>query len=597
LIAFLKSELRLAFLCVKRNYFRYYFSHDIAAQFKIGGCILTNQQPEITQSQARKLEKVLLKSKKRSEVESRQLVDVYFALGKYQQTINLIKQGTKQYLHWQQDLPLLLLLSRAYCSVNKLSDGLLVLQQSVQLNQTIDNAEAVLGLVQLYNKEFNLCKVEELAPLLLKWQNYHLQGLLALIENAGRLGDKNLLAQRLLKVIPYYQSLTNPVYLCTMMMRCNLLDESQKLLSLYEGHLNHAIPSLQADIAIAHKDYAKAVALLIEQETSVSPYTCYRKALALDKLGEFVQAFDYFNEAAALRQKEFGTSNNKDLLPFFKLTEASRSYTKTKVGEELNTDTESTHVFIFGFPRSGTTLLDNVLDTQKNLRVVSELPVLFFVKKVITESLGYKYPEDLVKISDEDLTFLRSFYFIKTRQMGFCLNEQDILIDKSPHHSVDLPLIKLLFPKAKLILCLRHPLDVCLSCFQQDFNPIKNNLKLITLDNIVKRYQQVFLLLEKYATNLGFDIFTVKYEDLVQDFDKQISQVFDFMNYQPVEDYSNFHQHAAQKYVQSSSRGQTDKPLYTTSLYRWRNYAEQLGPFIPQLTYFIDKFGYDSNNE
>jgi tetratricopeptide (TPR) repeat protein len=561
----------------------------------LGGWVLKKQQTELTKSQARKLEKGLLKRKKRSEAESRQLVEVYFTLGKYQQTTNAIEQSTKEYVHWQQDLPLLLLFSRAYTCLNQFNNALQVLEKSVLLDKSVNNAEAVLGLVQLYSKEFNLCKVEEIAPLLLKWQDYYVQGLLALIENATKLGDKDLLVKRLLQVMPYYQSLSEPKYIFTLMLRCGLLEKSQTFLTLYESHFNQTFPLLHARIVMAHKDYAKAVTLISEQETSVAPYACYQKALALDKLGEFSQAFDYMSKGAALRQKEFGASTNKDLLPYLKLAEDPHFIAKMQPEGQINTDLSP--AFIFGFPRSGTTLLDNILDTQTSLQVMSEQPVLIFVKRALTKTLAYKYPEDLGRLTEDDLDYLRKLYFIKAQEMGFILDSNNTLIDKGPHHTIDLPFIKLLFPQAKLILSVRHPLDVCLSCFQQDFVANKSNGKLITLGNLVTRYQQVFLLLEKYMTFLELDVLTVKYEDLVQDFDQQISRVFTFLNYQPTEDYAEYYKHAAQKYVNTSSHGQTDKPLYTSSLYKWRNYAEQLGPYIPQLAYFIDKFGYDSNCE
>ena len=179
--------------------------------------------------------------------------------------------------------------------------------------------------------------------------------------------------------------------------------------------------------------------------------------------------------------------------------------------------------------------------------------------------------------------------------MGFELDFNKTLIDKGPHHTIDLIFIYLLFPNSKLILSVRHPMDVCVSCFEQDFEPTQRNQTLITLDDITERYRQVFSLLEKYEKVLDLDILELKYEELVLDFDTQMKNVFSFIHHTPTDGFGRFYEHASNKFVQSSSRGQTNKPLYNSSINGWLKYRTHVEQYIPQLKYFIDKYGYNKN--
>jgi hypothetical protein len=203
------------------------------------------------------------------------------------------------------------------------------------------------------------------------------------------------------------------------------------------------------------------------------------------------------------------------------------------------------------------------------------------------------YPLDIYKLNTEDKNLLRKSYFQHITEQGYGLPQSGIIVEKDPHSTEALPFIQQIFPAAKIIITLRHPLDVCISCFQIHFKSnIKNN-QLMTMEDIVNRYINVFTLLGSYQNELSIQPYFIRYEDLVTDIKGEMTKVFNYMGVIPNDNYLLFHKHADNKFVNTASRGQTNQPLYKSSVYKWRNYDEQLAPYKDKLRYFIEKFGYD----
>lgn len=113
------------------------------------------------------------------------------------------------------------------------------------------------------------------------------------------------------------------------------------------------------------------------------------------------------------------------------------------------------------------------------------------------------------------------------------------------------------------------------------------------MEDIVNRYIDVFTLLERYENELSIQPHFIRYEDLVTDIKGEMTKVFEYMEVTPNDNYLSFHKHADDKFVTSASRGQTNQPLYTSSMYKWKNYDVHLAPYKEELRYFIEKFGYD----
>jgi tetratricopeptide (TPR) repeat protein len=537
-------------------------------------------------------EQILSASANPDAGETRLLFEIKIAAKKFGEALELAAEGFKQHDSWNRDARLLYLAASACAALNKVDEARVFLEQSVDLDSGRENAAALMGLVELYLGQHNLRGVEAVAPRLLEWPEFSIRASILLMKNAALLGDKALLAQRCKALATRYESIPAADFSAFIdhLIGSGCLAESQDLLDKLESRARKPLPLLRSAIEMEQRNYGKVAALLSDKVLRDHPAAHYRKGLALDRLGDYASAFKQFSAGAAFRKSQVTQKRRSNLSDFHGLL-GDQAFISRVMGSESRSN-EPRLGFIFGFPRSGTTLLGNLVDTQSSLSVMPERPVLFFVKQAISETFGCRYPSDLPKLKDDELRQLRDFYVQKATEMGFEPAANRMLIDKGPHHTIDVLLIRWLFPEARLILSLRHPLDVCLSCFQHDMEPNPNNNELITLADIVSRYRQVFSLLAAYRKTLQLDLLEVKYEDLVLDLDRQVGMVLRFLGLEEFEDYRAYHERAARRFIQSSSRGQADQPLYDSSVYKWTNYRSQLAPIAPGLDAFIEKFAY-----
>jgi hypothetical protein len=250
-----------------------------------------------------------------------------------------------------------------------------------------------------------------------------------------------------------------------------------------------------------------------------------------------------------------------------------------------------TPVFMIGFPRSGTTLLDTILATQNEIRTLSEVDGISAVRQKITDT-GKTWPDEGAALTARDVDRLRDIYYEHNELFLRDDEHFSVLIDKLPLNIVHLPLIKALFPQAKYIFSLRHPVDVCLSCFQQNFSMNIEMFHFTDLENCFIRYRDVMRLFERYRAELDLNLHTVRYEDLIADLDSVADGVFHFLGVQADESYRDFHKLNEQRLIVTPSREQVSRPIYRSSRNRWKNYAAQLQPHIPLVQQFIAEYGY-----
>jgi hypothetical protein len=214
------------------------------------------------------------------------------------------------------------------------------------------------------------------------------------------------------------------------------------------------------------------------------------------------------------------------------------------------------------------------------------------VVRAFKHSLNKRYPEDIFKLTADDILLLRAVFFQTIANMGFSIKEYSLVVEKNPSYTAFVPLIYVIFPQAKIIYIQRQPLDVCLSCFQQDFVMNNDNRKLITLNNIVERYIQSEEIISHFTASLHLNFHVIKYEALVTNFTCVMIEIFNYLALSPDNSYLDFHLHATNKYVTSASRGQTNQVLFTTTQNRWLAYQAYLQPFEKKLTALLLDKGY-----
>lgn len=245
-----------------------------------------------------------------------------------------------------------------------------------------------------------------------------------------------------------------------------------------------------------------------------------------------------------------------------------------------------TPVFLVGFPRSGTTLLDTMLMAEKKILVLEEKP---FIGEVEAELGGI---EALPSLDEAAIRHGRESYFAKVAACG-ALDPDTMVVDKHPMHLNQVPTIRRLFPDARFVLILRHPCDVLLSCFITNFRPNAAMANFLDLGDAATLYDLSFSYWEKTRALFDLPVYTMVYERLVADQHRELAPLFAWLGFSSL-NASFDHRDAARARgaVLTASYSQVTEPVYLRAAGRWRRYRDFLEAVIPTLRPWIDRFGY-----
>ncbi len=316
---------------------------------------------------------------------------------------------------------------------------------------------------------------------------------------------------------------------------------------------------------------------------------------SLDGQKRYTEAFAvYSNENDELRREHsqrfarnhaMEAANN--LIGYFEETPKERWRAPDDGGSVAGAPAE--HVFLLGFMRSGTTLLEQVLASNPNVVALEE--------KGLLNGLGDRYLtsipslDSLASMRGSELEQNRRLYWERIQHSGLDLTGK-VFVDKQPLNTVKLPLIAKLFPKAKVLFALRDPRDVVFSCFRRHFKVNVTMYEFLNLEDAARFYAAIMRLAEIYREKLPLNLFEHRYEDMVQNFEGQVRAVCDFMGVEWDDSMRNFNKYAPAVDLRSPSATQVRKPLYSEAIAQWRRYGEQLAPILPILRPWAEKFGY-----
>src|SRR3954469_7464256 len=252
-------------------------------------------------------------------------------------------------------------------------------------------------------------------------------------------------------------------------------------------------------------------------------------------------------------------------------------------------DSPRTHVFLVGFPRSGTTLLEQVLASHPDVTAMEERTCL---QDSAVAFFGSNADLDrLAGLSDSDLESWRRAYWNRVGEAGVTPSAP-VFIDKMPLNSVFLPLIAKLFPRAKIILALRDPRDVVLSCLRRRFALNPGMYEFTTLETTASYYASVMRLIETYRGKLALDLVEARHESLVTDFESEARRLCDFLGLSWLEEMRAFAGRAAMHNIDTPSGAQVAGGLSDAGLAQWRRYGRELTLVLPMLAPFVRQFGY-----
>ncbi|MBU7580079.1 MAG: sulfotransferase [Porphyrobacter sp.] len=241
-------------------------------------------------------------------------------------------------------------------------------------------------------------------------------------------------------------------------------------------------------------------------------------------------------------------------------------------------------VFLVGFPRSGTTLLDTMLMGLPELCVLEERPMVAEVARLVGNA-------DIAALAPAQIAGLRDAYFSVASSHGWDRNRW--LVDKHPLNMARVPLILRLFPKARFILAERHPADAVLSCFMANFTLNYAMRSFTELDEAARTYDAVFRAWNRAAELFAPAAHTVRYERLVEDPRGELQPLVEWLDL-AWDDRLLAHEETARTRtrVRTASYAQIGEKLYTRARGRWRRYADQLAPVMPILAPWAERMGY-----
>lgn len=308
-----------------------------------------------------------------------------------------------------------------------------------------------------------------------------------------------------------------------------------------------------------------------------------------DRLGHYEEAFAAFTRMNELHVEDPGRPLERAAILRKELRERIAETTPKWAASWTSpapTPVRPSPIFLLGFPRSGTTLLDTMLMGHPDVEVLEERPLV----NDISKSLGGL--DAIAKLGPDELRAAQQRYFQKAADYA-PLASASKLVDKSPLHLYAVQYIHRLFPDAHYILALRHPADAVLSCFISNFQLNDSMANFLRLDTAAEFYDLCFSNWEATRALFPLNVHVVRYEDLIDNTEAELHRVTDALGIRWHDRMLDHQETAAGRgVISTASYAQVTEPIYRRSVGRWLNHRKHLEPVFPVLHRWIDKFGY-----
>ena len=238
--------------------------------------------------------------------------------------------------------------------------------------------------------------------------------------------------------------------------------------------------------------------------------------------------------------------------------------------------------------------MEQILESHPHLTGSREEPLLTRLLDSTATLIGrpFAYPEGLDGLAPAELHTLRAEYWRLARQQVGPEVDTRRLVDKLPLNIIELGFIHRLFPDAKIIVALRDPRDVCLSCYMQSFELNQAMVNFLDLEGTTRLYAAVMDLWRHYRALPELDTFVYRYEDLIDDVEAMARRLLEFLGEPWDPTVLRYHEIARKRYANTPSYQNVTLPIYRKAIGRWRSYAEQLAPHLNVLQPFLEEFGY-----
>jgi tetratricopeptide (TPR) repeat protein len=290
---------------------------------------------------------------------------------------------------------------------------------------------------------------------------------------------------------------------------------------------------------------------------------------AFEDRKDYDQAFEYYALANQLHRDTIAYDPVQTSVAHGRMRETFSSEFFAERGEAWGC-ADPDPIFIVGLPRSGSTLLEQILASHSQVDGTSELPDISMIAQSLTQPrTGQVFPQCLVDHSAESLKALGERYLQQTRghRAG-----APFFTDKMPNNFAYVGFIKTILPNAKIIDARRHPMDSCFGCFKQHFAKGQTfTYDLFELGEFYLEYEQ---LMAHWDDVLPGEVLRVQYEEVVDDLEVQVRRILEFCGL-PFEDQCvNFHE--TKRAVRTASSEQVRQPIYKGSVQTWTRFGSHL---------------------
>lgn len=306
---------------------------------------------------------------------------------------------------------------------------------------------------------------------------------------------------------------------------------------------------------------ATAVSPILEQETRFSLGDLY------NKVAEYEKAFQQYKIANEMRPYNY---DRAAMEAYFESIKRAFPLDKTKQ-LPASSNQQKTPIFILGMPRSGTSLIEQILASHNEVSGAGELPYITDIANQINPNCGgiSGYPGAIENINNQFLNKQSKKYINLLGKHG---GKSNYITDKMPHNFLYIGLIKMLFPNSKIIHCLRDPLDICLSIYFHNFN--SNHPYSDKLENLGHYYNLYRELMSHWNDYTGDDIFEISYEALLSEPEPRVREMLNFLDIEWQDNCMKFYEN--KRTVSTPSYTQVRQPLYKSSMKRWMNYENNI---------------------
>jgi len=383
--------------------------------------------------------------------------------------------------------------------------------------------------------------------------------------------------------------------------RANKLDEAEKALTEATRILpNDAnVQYVSAKLARRHNRIEESVATFKKIDARqlhprfFQPYH-FEFASTLDRAGEYAMAFQTFEKANDLATRSI-RAKQTDFAAFDRHMDAIEEWLASGAkieAYEKHEDLGEDLCFLLGFPRSGTTLLDVMLDGHPRTQTLEERATFEHVAFSIDKQYG-GYPFGIGKLDSTQRQELRQQYRSYLEKEGIKPDSKGIVVDKMPIRTIHAACMHRLFPRAKFLFALRHPCDVILSNYMQNFAANEAFVHFNSLAESTRIYERVMRIWKTSSELMPIPVHFVRYEQLVSDTERTLQDVCAFLDLPWIESMSA-HQNTLKDRgrIKTNSYHQVSEPVYLRSMNRWHHYRPQFEPYLAKIKPYADYFSY-----